>query len=80
MDIILLLLHGNRLNHNLFLGVADIRGTTSEVLKIRRIGTAEAGIAFFTETSTLVGVLAVGNNGELRFYDKNGTKHIISYI
>ena len=61
------------------LGVGDLRSTSPEVLKIRRIGTGEAGIAFFTETNTQVGELAVGDNGELRFYDKNGTKHIISY-
>ena len=61
------------------LGVGDLRSTSPDVLKIRRIGTGEAGIAFFTETNTQVGELSVGDNGELRFYDKNGTKHIISY-
>lgn len=61
------------------LGVADIRGTASDVLKIRRIGAGEAGIAFYSETDTLVGTISIANNGELRFYDKGGTKHTINY-
>lgn len=62
------------------LGETGISGRQSEILKIiRKEDAAEAGIAFYSRTNQKNGIITVGDQGELRFYDKNNIKHLINY-